>query len=172
MSRWEAPRIAYEIAVEWAERVQELAVGSGGVRGQLIPVPMVGKAWHDLRTVERHDVLAALGAQARSAIWELRKHNGFADDEPLVIDMGFYSAKLCEQARETMRALTNPGGSDPWQLPQCSHCADWVATALIDIQIKTILATGIADPVAVLRMLLDSSTQVPAQRGADDDSGS
>jgi hypothetical protein len=172
-SRWEAPRIAYELAVEWAEKVGELlAAGSGGARGQhLGDVPLIGKAWHDLRTVERHDVLAALAAQTRSAIWEMRKHNRYASGQPLVVDIRHYGAKVCEQARETLRALSAPDGSDPWALPQCDHCAAWIATALIDLEYNAILATGITDPVAVLRMLV-STQEVPAQREeAGDDAG-
>lgn len=172
VSRWEAPRIAYELAVEWAEKVEELAAGSGGVRGQrLRDVPLIGKAWQDLRTLERHDVLAALAAQTRSAIWEMRKHNRYADGQPLIVDIRYYGLKICEQAKETLRALTDPGGSDPWALPECAHCAGWVATALVDLEYNAILATGVDDPLAVLRMLVNTQ-EVPVQRKGDDDSGS
>lgn len=171
MSRWEAPRIAYELAVEWAEKVEELAADSGGVRGQRLEnVPLIGKAWHDLRTLERHDVLAALGAQTRSAIWEMRKHNSYADSRPLIIDIRYYGLRMCEQAKETLRVLTAPGDDGPWKLPECTHCAAWVATALIDLEYNAILATGVDDPAAVLRMLV-STQEVPTQRGAGDDSG-
>lgn len=167
-SRWEAPRIAYELAAEWAEKVEELTAGSGGARGQRLEnVPLIGKAWHDLRALERHDVLAALGSQTRSAIWEMRNHNSYADSQPLIIDVGYYGVRICEQAKEALRALTAPGGTDPWELPQCTHCAAWVATALIDLEYNAILATGVTDPVAVLRMLVSTQEQ-PAQPEASD----
>lgn len=168
-SRWEAPRIAYELAVEWAEKVEELTVGSGGAYGQTLrDMPPIGKAWGDLRTVERHDVLAALGAQARSAIWEMRKHNKYGDAQPLIVDIRYYGTRICEQAKETLRALSDPRGTEPWKLPECAHCADLVATALIDLEVNAIIATGVTDPVAVLRMLV-STQEVPAQREAGDD---
>lgn len=170
-SRWEAPRIAYELAVEWAERVEELTVGSGGAFGQnLTEMPLIGKAWGDLRTIERHDVMDALAAQMRSAMWEMRKHNGYGDDRPVIIDIRYYGTRICEQAKETLRALSDPAGAEQWTLPQCAHCADLVATALLDLEVNAIIATGVTDPVPVLRMLV-STQEVPAQREAGDDAG-
>jgi hypothetical protein len=155
-SRWDAPRIAYELAAEWAEEIAGLAAGRGGADGQFYEgdVPPVGKAWRELRTLEQYDVLAALGAQARSALWETRRQHGLTEDEPIMIDSRYYTAKLCEQAREALRALNDPAGREPWTMPGCAHCAAWLATALIDIQVNAIRATGITDPAAVLRRLL------------------
>ena len=165
MSRhWEAPRIAYELAVDWAEKVQELTAGSGGAPGQPLPAeaPPIGKAWHDLRTLEQHDVLAALGAQARSAIWEIRKYHKLDDGDGIMMDVAYYTARTCEQARETLRALSDPAGSAPWKLPECSHCGALVATALISMQVAAIYAVGI-DPVWVLRRLM-GGIELPAPR--------
>jgi hypothetical protein len=145
-SRWDAPRIAYELAAEWAQKNREL-----GSQTEMAPL---GKAWRDLRTLEQHDVLAALGAQARSALWEARRHNGLLDDEPVILDVRYYTARMCEQANEALRALSDPAGREPWAMPGCAHCAALLATALIDLQVNGILATGITDPAAVLRRLL------------------
>ena len=169
MSRhWGAPRTAYELAAEWAERVNELTVGDGGAHGQFFlmrDVPLIGKAWGDLRTVERHDVLAALAAQARSAVWELRKNYAESEDSPVIINVGYYTDRICERSRETLRALMDPAGAAPWAMPECSHCTDLLATAMIDIQVRAIGATGVTDPVGVLRMLLDH-LEVPSPRGS------
>jgi hypothetical protein len=154
-SRWDAPRIAYELAAEWAEKNRELAAGRGGADGRpFTEVAGLGKAWRDLRTLEQYDVLAALGSQARSAVWEARRQRGMAEDAPVIIDIGYYTAKLCEQASDALRALNDPGGREPWAMPGCAHCAALLATALIDLQVNAILATGITDPAAVLRRLL------------------
>jgi hypothetical protein len=165
---WGAPRIAYELAADWAERVDGLAVGDGGAHGQFFmrsDVPLIGKEWSDLRTVERHDVLAALAAQARSAVWELRKNYGTTDDSPVIINVGYYTDRICERAKATLRALMDPTATAPWTMPECTHCTDLLATAMIDIQVRAIGATGVTDPVSVLRMLLDH-LELPSQREA------
>jgi hypothetical protein len=163
---WEAPRIAYELVIEWAQKIEELTVGSGGTYGQIPAdrMPTIGKTWHDLRLIEQHDVLAALGAQARSAMWELRKQR---QGQPLVITDAMYSPRLCERAAEALAILGSPESNAPWALPACTHCAALVATALIDLQVVAIRATGIADPVYVLQMLL-KGTELPAQREPGD----
>ena len=75
---------------------------------------------------------------------------------------------MCEEAKETLRALTHPGGAEPWKMPECSHCATLVATALIDLEVGAIRATGVGDPVFVLRMLRDG-LELPGQREPGDD---
>jgi hypothetical protein len=171
MSRhWDAPRTAYELAADWTERLRDLTVCRRDAHGQvyLDEMPLVGKTWTDLRTLEQHDVLAALGAQARSALFEFRKNRQLADDQTIFLDLRYYSSKMCEQARDTLRALTDPGGTSPWKLPECTHCAALAATALIDVQVRAIQATGVADPGTVLRMLL-GDLEIPIQRKDHDE---
>ncbi len=171
MSRhWDAPRTAYQLAVEWTERLKDLAAGRGDAHGQVLAgePPLVGKTWYDLRILEQHDVLTALGAQTRSALFELRKRRQISDDEPILIDARWYTTRMCERARETFRALNDPGGTSPWTMPECTHCAALLATALIDIQVHAIEGVGIAEPAAVLRMLVDG-LEVPAQRKDHDE---
>ncbi len=173
MSRhWEAPRIAYELAAERAEQLAELemAGGSGGSPGQPPgEAPRIGKAWDDLRTLERHDVLVALGAQARSAVYEARKFHQMSDGEPLVIEVSYYTRRMCEEAREALRALNDPSGPGPWKLPECSHCAGLVASALADVQVAGIRASGVDDPAYVLRALAAAVLALPDPREAADD---
>jgi len=66
--RWEAPRLAYELAAAFAGE----AAGGGGCGGLSFPEP-AGKQWADLGDAGRREVLVALGAQARVAVAELAR---------------------------------------------------------------------------------------------------
>lgn len=128
--RWEAPRTAYRLAAEFAG---ELA-GRGGA-GQL---PAIGKAWHDLTTLEQHDVMAALAAQARAAIWQVTRQG-----TPLIVDLPVIDGwrDLCQTARA---AVTDMVRAEPaaWQLPQCGHCAAICAHILCAVQCGAFGAMG------------------------------
>jgi hypothetical protein len=66
--RWQAPRIAYELAAAYVE--EPVARGGGG--GPSFPEP-ARKRWADLGPQDRRDVTVALAAQARLAIGELER---------------------------------------------------------------------------------------------------
>ena len=66
--RWEAPRLAYELAAAY---VGETA-GGGGCGGLSFPEP-AAKRWDDLGDADRREVLEALAAQARVAVRELER---------------------------------------------------------------------------------------------------
>lgn len=168
---WEAPRIAYELAAKWTEgAAEQLSMDSGGAHAHLLTclsgAPGLAKDWYDLSLAERRDVLNALGTQARSAVWEVRRHHGLTDDDPIMINMSYYTLKMCESAREDLVALTDPSASKPWKLPECSHCAALVAEALISIEVSSIMMTGVPDPAAVLWSL--AGRLQPAVQGAGD----
>lgn len=166
---WEAPRIAYELAAEWAERARERAVRSGDAHGHVRTTTGMGKAWEDLRPVERHDVLAVLATQARSAMWEVRKHFNVTEGKSIIINDALYTPRICEQAAQALAAAVSPEGSE-WKMPECSHCASLVAEALINMQVVAIGLTGIADPAVVIRMMADGM-RLPGQREASDAPG-
>jgi hypothetical protein len=150
--RWPAPRTAYELAAEWAA---ELAAYRGGADGPLSgPPPEIGKAWHDLGPAEQHDVLVALGAQARAALWTFREERNIPDDMTMGLnDGGIYSLRMCEHALESARNLMHPVAGKPWKMPECPHCAALMATLLIFVQEGIMHLSGIADTAAVLRIL-------------------
>jgi hypothetical protein len=161
--------MAYELAAEWAEQYGEAAARAGGARGPFLgQLPEIGKGWDDLRTLERHDVLQALGSQARSAVFEFRRAHAVDRGEAVIIKVDEYTMRMCEQAREALAALTDPSGTKPWTTPRCDHCAGLLATALILVQVTVIEASGIGDPATVLRMLAAGSMTLPAQREASD----
>jgi len=65
--RWEAPRVAYQLAAAYAEGE---AAGGGGCGG--LPFPEAGlKIWGDMNGAERRQVCEALRAQARAALHDL-----------------------------------------------------------------------------------------------------
>lgn len=66
--RWEAPRLAYELAAAYAGE----SAGGGGCGGPSFPQE-AAKQWGELGPPERRDVIFALVAQARSAIRELAR---------------------------------------------------------------------------------------------------
>lgn len=166
MSRhWEAPRTAYELAADWAERA---AAGSGSARGQFVPPPGMGKLWLDMRAAERRDVIDALAMQARSAVYEYTKRAGFHPDEPLAVHDAGFSPRMCEQAVDALRELASPSGGE-WNMPECQHCASLLAEALINIEVTAFLEIGIADPQVMLRMMAEGGVRVPEHRKAPDD---
>jgi hypothetical protein len=168
LSHWEAPRTAYEIAAEWAEMVQDLAVRSGGVYGQIRISPTgIGKRWHAMQAIERQDVLDALAIQARSALWELRNNSN--SDSAESVDFGYRgnAGWICEQAASALNSLLDLNHDGDWTMPRCSHCAVLMAEVLVNIQVRAIYAMGVPDPAATLRSMV-GEVYVPRQRPASE----
>jgi hypothetical protein len=156
---WEAPRIAYELAAEWAQQAQDLAAQHGDPRGQDLPqLPALGKTWHDL--VQRHDVIDALSAQARGALWELHEKMTATLGQAMgfqIDDMDYYSNRICERADQALFILTRPEPGE-WTMPECTHCQAVIAECLIQLQIAAIRMIG-AEPATVLRTIAEQLQQ-------------
>ena len=165
--RWEAPRTAYELAADWAVEADAQRGGPGVLLFPSEQIPAIGKHWHALGFVEQGDVLAALAAQVRSALWDLRRFYGMDDDDPVAMDLRYYTSRVCEQARAVLGALLEPGRPGPWRMPDCHHCAELVAVTLIDTEVNAMIGAGIADPAAALRILA-IGPQVPTPRETHD----
>lgn len=150
-THWRAPQLAYELAAEWA---REMTACRGGGCGHRTPADYLGKLWSDLPPGGQRDVLAALSAQARGALWDLCTREGLDDaDPPIGVDLTMYGFWMCERARATLQILVNPNAGDEWEMPQCPHCAALTAAALIDVHVKAAMESGIADPAAMLSSL-------------------
>jgi hypothetical protein len=152
---WEAPRLAYELAADWAD-----AAAARGPDGEL---PPVSKAWADLAPLEQHDVLWALSGQARVALRMIAGRRRAIDLPWILTRLG--EPDLCGQAREALRALLAPYPGMPWQLPQCRHCAAITAAALAGIQYRAYAALGFsAEQIAAnARGAAAQPTTVPVQ---------
>lgn len=183
--RWEAPRLAYELAAEWAAAYAEAPVivpaprdgehdNGRHVAGGNISVrdlPPAGKQWHDLSPAEQREVTGALASHARSAMHELARHEKLQPGEAFVIKLDCYHVRMCERAGELMLALIAPAPpQEEWELPDCPHCAELLAVALINVEVMAISAAGVADPSAVLRRLAATLGRTAASpREARDD---
>lgn len=158
VGHWEAPRVAYELAADWAE---ELAARRGGAGGQhLCDPPPLGKAWIDLRLAERRDVLTAMGAQTRAAIVALgeqaAQQTGVRNMR-FEVDLTYFGQRMCEQA---VAALDAAATSDRmWEMPECAHCADLMALGLVALHHQAIETTGVGSPAVVLRRMADVAGQ-------------
>lgn len=165
MKHWEAPRLAYELAADWAGRWQEATAGQpDGVLGSVpgAEAPAIGKKWHDLAGADQRDVLDVLGVQLRSAIYEIRRQKGMGPNDQVAFDFGWYLGQVCDLARQVIPELTKPVGPRTWELPSCPHCAALVACSLIHAHVTLIAMTGVPDPAVVLRQITES-LRVPAQ---------
>lgn len=151
---WDAPGTAYRIAAEWAE---ELAALRGGEDGQPLPAPPpLGKTWQALHYAARRDVLSALGAQLRAALWDFRRQHNLTDGQDQVdLDITYFAGRMCEHAVGALIALAHPGGEQEWEMPECGHCTGLLATALISFHCAGIMMSGIADPAVLFRSLAD-----------------
>lgn len=164
---WEAPRIAYELAAEWAQQAQALAAQHGDPRGQDLPceLPALSKIWDDLRLVQRHDVIEALSAQARGTMWELHEQMTakFGSAVQLELDdVGDYFGRICERAGAALANLTRPEYC-AWAMPECTHCQAVIAECLIQLQVSAIAMIG-AEPAAVLRSIAEGLQQAGEKR--------
>lgn len=157
---WQAPRLAYELAADWAEEVAA-APCRGGCGAHLVR----GKGWLRLSEQAQRDVLTALSAQTRGALWDMRHNEQLPPDAVIELDTSYFDHQLCAVARDTLDVLLSP--SDPggaWELPACPHCAAVLAVALIAIHVSLLVRAGIADPAALLRSLADGAARIPAPR--------
>jgi hypothetical protein len=125
-SRWEAPRLAYELTAACAE-----AAASGGGGG--LP-PGAARAWGALTAGEQHDTADALRSQARAALYLLQSQvPGLAGDlggRPSCLEA------VCAHSRQDAEALTCLVPGVPWTLPPCPGCAAACAAALCEIQYR------------------------------------
>lgn len=151
MNTWQAPKLAYELAAEWARGV---AACRGGGCGHT-PDDFLGKQWGDLTSAGKRDVLDALAAQARGALWDLgERGGGIADLEAMTQFLEQNGAGLCTQSIRNLTVLLHPFDSgDPWEVPACPHCAALTAALLIGIHVGAVRISGIADPAALLGCL-------------------
>jgi len=129
---WQAPRLACELAAEWAD--------AAACREPDAELPRISKTWHDLTLPEQHDVLQALSGQARAAR-HLARQRHRAVDVPWLLGK-LREPDLCIQARAALAALLAAEPGRPWQLPQCRHCAAITAAALCGVQYFAYLALG------------------------------
>ena len=107
--------------------------------GYLLTSAMAGRrydeasaAWQELDESAQCDVIIALAAQARLAVREA--------GIPLTIDFTGLADTSCTEARAAAQAAYE--GTAPWQPPQCPHCRELVASALAEIQLRAVVASG------------------------------
>jgi hypothetical protein len=116
-TRWEAPRIGYLLTSALAgQRYDEASA-----------------TWRELDEAAQRDVIIALAAQARLAVREAGM--------PLQIDFTGLANTSCAEARPAAQAAYE--GTGPWQPPQCPHCRELVASALAEIQLQAVVASGL-----------------------------
>src|SRR5580692_840486 len=116
-TRWEAPRIGYLLTSALAgQRYDEASA-----------------TWRELDEAAHCDVVIALAAQARLAVREA--------GIPLQIDFTGLANTSCAEARPAAQAAYE--GTGPWQPPQCPHCRELVASALAEIQLQAVVASGL-----------------------------
>lgn len=161
---WDAPRLAYAIAAAWCREVDALCRGDGGH----LPAepPPLGKLWADLDQDGQRDVITALGAQVRAAVYELAdKHaaehvDGRVEVHALHVDgAGWFLERMCQHARGAFAALVDPVSAAPadWTMPECSHCASMLALVLINLHAGILTGSGVADPPLLLEMLAEAA---------------
>jgi hypothetical protein len=161
--KWDAPRVAYELAAEWAA---EMAARRGPGGELPARAPGIGKAWHDLTWAEQRDILTALSAQARASAWDLRNGPAAVDVTALAARaLDDFTGCLCDRSRAACRILCSAAGG-PWEVPECRHCRELVACALISLHWGALRAGGVTDPGAALRTLADG-IEVPARQHRD-----
>lgn len=139
VSSWAAPRIAYEM--------------TGRVAGQDASAQGI---WKSLNKIERMDVLAALGAQARQETLATAVGRPFGHAAIVTVNEGL-RREICREAAAALGELlaSEPG---PWQLPECQHCAEEIAKSLIGLSIECAVRRGIS-PAAYSQMCLETAAR-------------
>src|ERR1700733_3509883 len=115
--RREAPRLGYLLTSAMAGRRYDEA----------------SAIWRQLDESAQCDVITALASQARLAVQEA--------GIPLQIDFTGLADTSCIEARTAAQAAYE--GTEPWQPPQCPHCRELVASALAEIQLQAVVASGL-----------------------------
>ena len=115
-ARREAPRVGYLLTSAMAGRRYEEA----------------SAIWRELDESAQCDVITALASQARLAVQEA--------GIPLQIDFTGLADTSCTEALAAAQAAYE--GTGPWQPPQCPHCRELVASALAEIQLRAVVASG------------------------------
>ena len=115
------------------------ARGEASRIGYLLTSAMAGRrydeasaTWRQLDESAQCDVITALASQARLAVQEA--------GIPLQIDFTGLADTSCTEARAAAQAAYE--GTAPWQPPQCPHCRELVASALAEIQLRAVVASG------------------------------
>ncbi len=88
--------------------------------------------WRELDEPTQSDVITALSAQARVAVAEA--------GVPLQIDFTGLADSRCPET--LVAAQSAYEGAGPWEPPQCPHCRELVASALAEIQLQAVVASG------------------------------
>lgn len=115
--------------------------------GYLLTAAMAGRRyseasdmWSELDEAAQSDVIAALGAQARSAVRAAVAEAGI----PLEIDFTGLADSRCPDAPSAAKSAYEGRGS--WRPPQCPHCRELVASTLAEIQLQAEVASGLPRP--------------------------
>jgi hypothetical protein len=113
---WVAPRVGYLLTAAMAGRRFSEASGM----------------WLELDERTQFDVIIALGAQARAAVAEA--------GVPLQIDFTSLAGSRCPETLAAAQTAYEGAGS--WEPPPCPHCRELVASALAEIQLQAMAASG------------------------------
>ncbi len=116
-ARWAALRIGYLLTAALAGHRDSEACGM----------------WRALDEAAQSDGITALGVKARVAVAGARV--------PLQIDFTSLADSRCTEALAA--AQTAYEGAGPWEPPRCPHCRELVASALAEIQLQAMVASGL-----------------------------
>lgn len=155
---WQAPRIAYELAAEWAR--------DAGRRGAGDPPREVPKMWHDLRPATRADVLIALSGQARAGRVLLAPRGLLPRLDMTALLESAGAAGLCLEA---WQALLTWLADEPVQpaAPACGHCAAVTAAALLAVAYRCYELAGFTAEVIAAHCAAAAGAEPPALRIRD-----